>query len=141
MVLIDTMVISELRHRERHRGVVTWLSGQRSGDLFLRVITLGEIERGIGRKRSQDPAFAARLSSWLDSLLQAYGHRFLPVDLAIARRWGRLSATLGHGGADLMIAATALERGLTVVTRNLEHFQPTGVATMNPWGQAPDSVD
>lgn len=137
MFLIDTMVISELRRRERHRGVVSWLSGQRSEDLFLSVITLGEIERGISRKRSQDPAFAARLSSWLDGLLLAYGQRILPVDLAIARRWGNLSATLGHGGADLMIAATALERRLTVVTRNLEHFQPTGVATLNPWSSVP----
>ncbi|MFS6828176.1 type II toxin-antitoxin system VapC family toxin [Cyanobium sp. ATX 6F1] len=135
------MVISELRRRERHRGVVSWLSGQRSEDLFLSVITLGEIERGISRKRSQDPAFAARLSSWLDGLLQAYGQRILPVDLAIARRWGSLSAKLGHGGADLMIAATALERRLTVVTRNLEHFQPTGVATLNPWHQDPISVE
>ncbi|MCP9915855.1 type II toxin-antitoxin system VapC family toxin [Cyanobium sp. ATX 6F1] len=141
MFLIDTMVISELRRRERHRGVVSWLSGQRSEDLFLSVITLGEIERGISRKRSQDPAFAARLSSWLDGLLQAYGQRILPVDLAIARRWGSLSAKLGHGGADLMIAATALERRLTVVTRNLEHFQPTGVATLNPWHQDPISVE
>jgi hypothetical protein len=125
------MVISELRRRERNRGVVAWLSGQRSEDLFLSVITLGEIERDISRKRSLDPAFAALLASWLDGLLLAYEQRILPVDLSIARRWGRLSATLGHGGADLMIAATALERGLTVVTRNLEHFQPTGVATLN----------
>jgi hypothetical protein len=136
MFLIDTMVISELRRRERNRGVVAWLSGQRSEDLFLSVITLGEIERGISRKRSLDPAFAALLASWLDGLLLAYEQRILPVDLSIARRWGRLSATLGHGGADLMIAATALERGLTVVTRNLEHFQPTGVATLNPWSPA-----
>jgi hypothetical protein len=51
----------------------------------------------------------------------------------VARRWGLLSAEIGHDGADLLIAATALERGLTVVTRNLRHFTPTGVATLNPW--------
>ena len=58
---------------------------------------------------------------------------FLPMDVGVARRWGQLSASIGHDGADLLIAATALEHGLTVVTRNLNHFQPTGVATLNPW--------
>ena len=62
-----------------------------------------------------------------------HGRRVLPVDLATARRWGQLSADLGHDGADLLIAATALEHGLTVVTRNLRHFRPTGVATLDPW--------
>ena len=57
----------------------------------------------------------------------------LPVDVGVARRWGLLSAEIGHDGADLLIAATALERGLTVVTRNLRHFAPTGVPTVNPW--------
>ena len=57
----------------------------------------------------------------------------LPMDVGVARRWGQLSASIGHDGADLLIAATALEHGLTVVTRNLKHFQPTGVATLNPW--------
>jgi predicted nucleic acid-binding protein len=66
-------------------------------------------------------------------LLRLHGQRLLAVDLAIARRWGRLSAALGHDSADLLIAATALEHGLTVVTRNLLHFTATGVATLNPW--------
>ena len=67
------------------------------------------------------------MALWLDRLLDWYGERVLPVDSATARRWGRLSATLGHEGADLLIAATALEHGLTVVTRNVRHFEPTGV--------------
>jgi predicted nucleic acid-binding protein len=68
----------------------------------------------------------------LDRVLGWYGDRILPVDVALARRWGQLSATLGHDGADLLIAATALEHGLTVVTRNMRHFEPTGVAVLNP---------
>ena len=81
------------------------------------------------RRRQRDPGVAA----WLDRLLRLHGERLLGVDVAIARRWGRLSAELGHDSADLLIAATALEHGLTVVTRNLRHFTPTGVATLNPW--------
>ena len=133
MFLIDTMVLSELRRRHRDPGVVAWIGAQRQEDCFLSVVSIGEIERGIARRQSADPAFAAQLATWLDQLLRLHGRRVLPVDLATARRWGQLSADLGHDGADLLIAATALEHGLTVVTRNLRHFRPIGVATLDPW--------
>jgi len=133
MFLIDTMVLSELRRRERNPGVVAWISSQRHEDCFLSMVSIGEIERGIARKRATDPAFAAQLAGWLDQLLRLYGDRLLPMDVGVARRLGQLSASIGHAGADLLIAATALEHGLTVVTRNLKHFEPTGVATLNPW--------
>ena len=133
MFLIDTMVLSELRRRQRDPGVVAWISRQRPQDCFLSVVSIGEIERGIARKRTTDHGFAQRLDGWLDQLLRLYGDRVLPVDVGVARRWGALSAEMGHDGADLLIAATALERGLTVVTRNLRHFTSTGVAIINPW--------
>ena len=79
------------------------------------------------RQQRRDPGFVRGLALWLDRLLAWYGERILPVDVATARRWGRLSATLGQDSADLLIAATALEHGLTVVTRNVRHFEPTGV--------------
>lgn len=133
MFLIDTMVLSELRRRQRDPGVAAWIGSQRQEDCFLSVVSIGEIERGIARRRVADPAFARQLADWLDQLLRLHGDRLLPVDLGTARRWGQLSAQLGHDGADLLIAATALEHGLTVVTRNLRHFTPTGVPTLNPW--------
>ena len=133
MYLIDTMVLSELRRGQRDPGVVGWMARQRQEDCYLSVVSIGEIERGIGLRREANPAFAEELVSWLDRLLRLHGERLLAVDLAVARRWGRLSASLGHDSADLLIAATALEHGLTVVTRNLRHFTPTGVATLNPW--------
>ena len=101
---------------------------------FVSVITIGEIERGIARQRATDPDFAAALATWLDRVLALYGERVLPLDLQIARRWGQLSAALGNDSADLMICATALEHGLTVVTRNVSDFKPTGVATLDPFG-------
>lgn len=134
MYLLDTMVLSELRKRDRHPGVVQWLHGRSAGDLFLSAVTIGEIERGIGRQRARDPAFAEALVSWLDRTIEMHGDRILPIDTRIARRWGSLSARLGHDGADLLIAATALEHGLTVVTRNVRHFEPTGVAVLDPFG-------
>ena len=127
MFLLDTDVLSALRRRERNPKLARWVETQRTADLYLSVVTVGEIERGIAQQDRRDPAFARDLALWLDRLLDWYGERVLPVDSATARRWGRLSSTLGHEGADLLIAATALEHGLTVVTRNARHFEPTGV--------------
>ncbi len=133
MFLIDTDVLSALRRRARNPEVTQWIETQRSTDLFLSVISIGEIERGITRQLRRDPAFAVELTLWLDNVISWYSDRVLVVDLSIAHRWGYLSGILGHNNPDLLIAATALERGLTVVTRNVGHFEPTGVAVINPF--------
>jgi toxin FitB len=135
MFLIDTVTLSELRRRERDPMVVKWLERQRTTDLFLSVISIGEIERGIARQRTINPGFAGALADWLDRVLTLYGERVVPFDLRTARRWGSLSAELGNDSADLMIAATALEHGLTVVTRNVSAFEPSGVAVFDPFSR------
>ena len=132
MFLIDTDVLSALRRRERSPGLVEWISGQRTTDLYLSVVSVGEVECGIVRQQRDNPVFARELALWLDRVLALYGDRILPVDLSAARRWGRLSGVIGHEGADLLIAATAIEHGLTVVTRNVRHFEPTGVPVLDP---------
>ena len=126
--LLDTDVLSELRKRKRDTNVVVWIGSVAPADLFLSVVTIGEIERGIERQRTVNPTFAAELAGWLDVTLRTYGERILPLTVNIARRWGRLAAQIGNQGIDLAIAATALEHGLTVVTRNVSDFEPTGVA-------------
>lgn len=133
MYLLDTVVVSALRRQDRAPQVVAWVRKQRTADLFLSVISVGEIERGIARQRSADPAFADTLAAWLDWILSVYGDRILPFDLGSARRWGRLCAAVGNESADLMLAATALEHGLTVATRNVSDFTPAGVAVINPF--------
>ena len=133
MYLSDTVVLSELRKRERHAGVVQWLRSKAVDALFLSAITIGEIERGVLRQRAKNAVFAEALGAWLDRTVETYADRILPVDTLVARRWGRLSTRIGHGGADLLIAATALEYGLTVVTRNVRHFLPTGVPVEDPF--------
>lgn len=133
MFLLDTVVLSELRKRNRSPGLVTWIAARPSADLFVSVVTIGEIQRGIVQQQAKNADFAIVLTGWLDRVLTVYAERILPFDIGAARRWGRLSAALGHESADLMIAATGLEHGLTVVTRNVRHFQPTGVATLNPF--------
>lgn len=115
--------------------VVAWRQRQRTTDLCLSVISVGEIERAIARQRATDPSFADAPAVWLDRVLTPYGERVVPFDLSAARRWGALSAALGNDSADLMIAATALENGLTVVTRNISDFAPTGVAVLDPFSR------
>lgn len=130
-------MLSALSKRRRNPHVEAWLARQRANTLFLSVVTIGEIERGIALQQRQNPGFAAALAQWLDHVLAAYGDRVLPFDLGAARRWGGLSAILGHDGADLQIAATALEHGLTVVTRNQSDFEPAGVPVLNPFNPPP----
>ena len=134
MFLLDTVVLSATRKKRRDPNVVAWIQSVSPTDLYLSTITVGEVERGIERQRSVNPPFAAELELWLESTLRIYGDRILPLDIGSALRWGRLAARLGHAGVDLAIAATALEHGLTVVTRNVAHFAPTGVPTLNPFG-------
>ena len=133
MYLLDTNVLSALPRPDRHPGPTVWLRDQRPSDLYLSVVTIAEIERGIARQMPRDPAFARELAAWLERTLAGFADRLLGVDVPTARRWGRLSADLGHNDVDLLIATTALEHGLTVVTRNTRHFHPTGAPVLNPF--------
>ena len=133
MYLLDTVVISELRKKKPNPGLLRWVSKQDENNLHLSVVTLGEIERGIELQRVGQAEFADVLSAWLESLVRLYADRIVPVSAAAARRWGLLSARLGHDGADLLIAATAQVHGMSVVTRNVKDFEPTRVTVVNPF--------
>lgn len=133
MIVLDTVVLSELRKGRPSANVVEWLGRQRDADLYLSVVSLGEIERGIELQRKTNAAFASELTRWLETLQKLYVDRILPISAPIARRWGVLSAQLGHDGADLLIAATALSHGLAVATRNVRHLKATGVQVLNPF--------
>lgn len=131
--ILDTNVLSAIRRPERAPQVAAWLRGKPEADLFLSVITLGEIERGIRAQERQNPVFAADLRGWIDRTVRLFDDRLLPFGAEEARIWGRLSQDIGHGGADLMIAATALARGAVVVTGNIEDFRPSGAVIENPF--------
>ena len=133
MYILDTNVVSAVRRPERAPKVAAWLRGKAEQDLFLSVITLGEIERGIRQQESRDPDFARDLRAWLDRTVLLFSDRLLPFEAEDARIWGRLSAEIGHNGADLMIAASALRHAATVVTGNTSDFAPAGVALEDPF--------
>jgi len=131
--LLDTMIISELRRKNRDAKVKKWFSSISPDDVFLSAVTIGEIENGIAKQLKVNPEFAHDLTIWLEGLLQNYSDRILPFTAQIARRWGRLCGSLGRADADIMIAATALEHNLIVSTRNVSHFEVTGVIIINPF--------
>lgn len=133
MYILDTNVISAVRRPDRAPQVAAWLRGKAEQDLFLSVITLGEVERGIRQQETRDPAFANDLRTWLDRTVLLFSDRLLAFEAEDARIWGRLSAEIGHDGADLMIAASALRHGAIVVTGNVSDFAPTGAAIENPF--------
>lgn len=132
MYLLDTNVVSEARRRSR--VAVDWLRTVDQGALYLSVITLGEIMRGVAMKRTSDPEGASQLAAWLASLRNDFADRILPITSAIAIEWGHLAASRSRGDADGLIAATAIVHELTVVTRNVGDFADLPVSLLNPWG-------
>jgi hypothetical protein len=135
--LVDTNVLSELRRPRRDPMVVAWLAGAPDDGLFLSVITVGEIAKGIAKVRRggsrQAVADADALQSWLESVLVHFSQRILPVTVSVATRWGRLCDAHPQLATDMLIAATALEHGLTVATRNVEHFRLALARVVNPF--------
>lgn len=132
MYLLDTNVVSELRRARPHGGVLSWIRGTPAERLHLSAVTVGEIQAGIEITRERDAAKAAELEAWLDEVLASYS--VLPMDAAAFRTW----ATLMHRRSDTqmqdaMIAAVAIVRRMTVVTRNARDFQPFGVRTLDPF--------
>jgi hypothetical protein len=132
--LVDTNVLSELRRKSAHAGVVAWFSQRPATTLYLSVLTLGEIRKGI--EADSDVLRRQSLLDWLETDLPAFFNgRVLPVDTAVADRWGRLVAAAGRPlpAIDSLLAATALEHDLVLVTRNVKDFAGLPVEIFNPW--------
>ena len=134
--LLDTNVVSELVRPRPHPGVVRWIATTNESLLHLSVLTLGEIRKGIASR--PDVGRRAKLESWLHDLVLRFSSRILPIDLAIADRWGRLSGHSKTEGVTLpvidgLLAATALHNNLVLVTRNVTDIGITGVETFDPW--------
>jgi predicted nucleic acid-binding protein len=130
--LLDTNVVSELRKRKSHKGVVAWIQAAPEESLYVSAVTVGEIQAGIEITRKQDAGKAKEIEDWLNSVEQSYG--VLSADAAIFRRWAQLMHRRpDHHLEDALIAATALVRGLTVVTRNVDDFASFGAPLINPF--------
>ncbi len=131
--LVDTNVLSELRKGVRaHAGVRAWFADAREGELFTSVLVLGEIRRGIESIRSRDASSALALEQWLARLASDFADRVLPVDARVADRWGSLNVPDPIPTVDGLLAATALEHDLVLVTRNVRDVERTGVRLFDP---------
>ena len=132
--LIDTNVLSELRRKKPDAQVVNWMQARPRQSLFLSILTLGEIRKGI--ERVEDALKKQLLNDWLEVELPNYFlGRLLDINAQVADRWGRLLANAGRPipAIDGLLAATALQNDLTLVTRNLKDFDGLGVRLLNPW--------
>ena len=137
MYLLDTNVVSELRKVRLRRAdgrVADWADSVDAGDLYLSVISVQELEIGVLLAERRDPSQGAVFRAWLDGrVLPAFADRILAIDTAVTKRSARLHVPDPRPVRDGFIAATALVHGMTVVTRNVADFEPTGVPILNPW--------
>lgn len=133
--LLDTNVISELVRPKPAKAVLAWFENVPSEALHISVLTLGEIRKGV--EYMPDSARREKLRLWLEhELADWFGNRILPVDIAVADRWGRLIVQMGRPvpSIDSLLAATAMHHELRLVTRNQKDFNYPGLEVINPWG-------
>ena len=134
--LLDTCVISEFVKPTPHSALLEWLAVIPSDTLFLSVITIGEIRKGV--IKLADSKKKIQLTLWVNTLIAEYDDRILPIDLAVSERWGILQGKAEKAGTpmpslDGLIAATASVYNLTIVTRNEQDFLPSHLSLINPW--------
>ena len=132
--LVDTNVLSELRRKQPDTHVAQWFSTRPAGTLYLSVLTLGEIRKGVEAMSDQNRRLS--LLDWLETDLPAFFEgRILPVDHSVAELWGRMQAKAGRPlpAIDSLLAATAQRHGLMLVTRNVRDMEGLGVSLINPW--------
>ena len=136
--LLDTCVISEYIRKQPEMEVIRWLDRQPEENLFISVITIGEIRKGIVKIESSQPEKYQKLDEWLYKLIQRFEPRIITLDRKILLRWGNLSGKSERLGRklpviDSLIAATAINHQLTLVTRNESDFSSIDVPLYNPW--------
>ena len=134
--LLDTNVLSELRKgRRADRGVSDWFAGLDDSQIFVSVLTIGELRRGVEAIRRRDREQAERFEGWLGQITNLFADRILPVDTTIAERWGRMNVPNPLPVIDGLLAATANAHGLTLATRDTAPAERSGVPVLNPFSE------
>ncbi len=131
--LLDTNIVSEVRKPQGDSRLKAWLASTPSSRLYLSVLVVGEVRRGIERLRRRDPAQTSVYEAWLATLLRDFTDRLLPVTADVADEWGRINVPDLVPTIDGLMAATARVHGMTLVTRNVSDLAHTGVPLLNPF--------
>ncbi len=131
--LLDTSVLSETRKKRANAGVMAFLEAIDSSALYLSVLTIGELRKGVAAKKRTDPVAAKALAAWVEGLDFGFADRILGIDAATARLWGGWSGDRPRPVIDTLLAATAAEHSLTFVTRNTRDISGLPVKVHNPW--------
>ncbi len=131
--LLDTNVLSETRKKQADTGVMAFLEAVDSSALYLSVLTIGELHKGVTAKKRTDPVAAKALAAWVEGLEFGFADRLLGIDAATARLWGYWSGDRPRPVIDTLLAATAAEHSLTFVTRNTRDISGLPVKVHNPW--------
>jgi predicted nucleic acid-binding protein len=131
--LLDTNIVSETMKRRPDDRVLRFLDKTESSDLYLSVLTLGELRKGVIWKARTDPQGAIALGAWVDGLEFSFADRILGIDAAVSRTWGELSAQRSRPIIDTLLAATAIHHRLTLITRNVKDVYDIPVQVFNPW--------
>lgn len=131
--LLDINVLSETRKKKADPGVLVWLQAADSDSLYISVLTIGELRKGVAAKKRNDPAAAKALAAWVEGLEFGFADRILGIDAATARLWGDFSGDRPRPVVDTLLAATAVLHDLTLITRNRRDVRGIAVKLHNPW--------
>lgn len=134
--LLDTNIISEVRKGAKgDSNVAAWYESINDADIYLSVLVLGELRKGVERARPNDPAQARALEKWLTTVVGSFAERILPIDQAVADEWGRMGAKRPVSTVDALLAATAKVHGMTLATRNVSDVADLGADIVNPFAR------
>jgi predicted nucleic acid-binding protein len=133
--LLDTNILSETRKKLANQKVLQFVSGVHPASLYLSVLTLGELRKGVAQRERSDPSAAKSLADWVDGLEFSFADRTIGIDAATARLWGTLSAQRPRPVVDTLLAATAIVHDMTFVTRNSIDVQDIEVKLLNPFAE------
>ena len=134
--LLDTNVLSETRKKRADVGVIAFLQAAEASCLYISVLTLGELRKGVAKKMRENEYEAKKLADWVDGLEYSFADRILGIDAATARLWGDWSSERPRPVVDTLLASTAVLRGLTLVTRNIRDVRGIPVKLLNPWSES-----
>ncbi len=131
--LLDTNILSETRKKQADPRVISFLSNAEPSALYISVLTLGELRKGVALKKRSDPEAAKKIASWVDGLEYSFADRILGIDAHAAKLWGELSAERPRPVIDTLLAASAVVHDLTLVTRNAKDMEGIELKLLDPW--------